>query len=1224
MTAAPIQCQSDPRFVGDPIDVVTGSNTDVITDLAQRGPIPFKWTRYYSSARSGTHCSLGWGHSHGFDCLLIRDLDGLRYQDPFGASVRFGVPAYGDTAAAGMVLRWTAADSYVIAESGQPDQEFQFSPGSDVARLARLRRGDFTIDLHYTATGALREIVDSRGRLIRVSSDQAGRVLKLALVDRETGREGPVLLAYEYDQAGNLIRATDLYRATLSFAYDAGNRMTRRTDRRGYSFHFEYDDEGRCIHSRGDDGLFEVFLGYEPNARTTFVRRGDGGRWIYTYDHNGAVTEITDPYGGVTKFILDDLGRPVQERDPNGNATVLHYNWQGGHDYRIDPNGNVLPTKAADPAPLDPLAYELPRTALEWDFGRLVDAKTIRPPQASDPLLAHFPAPVVNTVLGKTATYDATAMATATLPATAEQLQTDDLGRPLEYTGPRFREQWKYDANGNLVEHRDRDGSVSRFVYKSWNALSQSIDALGNTTSYDLTVQGLMARTTDAGGTVTEYGYDLREKLVEVRENGRLVERYRRDAAGNVIEKTAASGRTLVTWEVGPGNLDKVQVLGSGEKHVFEYGPRGRVIMARTPADTATFVYDEEGNLLADQRDGKGVVHEFELKQLVATTYFDKFKVEYRTLDNGDFVVQDPTGAQHRFQFGATGLIIRHLANGARELCQFDDDGRCRRKAVTRGARDSAPWMRSYAYSAAGDLASVADTKAGVTKYRFDAAHRLIEETPPWGPPRRFGHDAAGNLVLQPGLTNVVVGERNRLKGANGESFTYNDRCHLGQRQGPSGTVRYEYNDLDMLVRCDVNGEAWTASYDGLCRRVNKTWQGQTTTYYWDDFRLAAEARHDGSCRLYIYADDTALAPFLFLEYDSPDAAPESGTRYYVFTNQVGAPIRVEDDAGQPVWSARIDPYGKAQVDPGSRVNMPLRFPGHYFDQETGLHYNRFRYFSPELGRYLQSDPAGQIGGINVYAYPSNPLTGVDIDGLSATTTKKPRKQPKAKSSKIPEVGCKKDLPPGLSDEQVKAELEKKAKAMQNAMYLAQEAGHKEVRAPDGTIIKVGYSTMGPCLSLVYDKKTGNVRYGQNVSDRRPSDPNKPRQQKLREPLQQRADQAAHDNRAEFGDLKYTNKEGKEVTPQYGMRPMNGVPGEHSEVRAMNEAMKDRDAQHEKDPFGVPPPKPEDYRVYNQILQPHPNKDAQGGEAGQGKPCCPDCKKITQGATDVSRLGEEE
>ena len=173
---------------------------------------------------------------------------------------------------------------------------------------------------------------------------------------------------------------------------------------------------------------------------------------------------------------------------------------------------------------------------------------------------------------------------------------------------------------------------------------------------------------------------------------------------------------------------------------------------------------------------------------------------------------------------------------------------------------------------------------------------------------------------------------------------------------------------------------------------MRKTWRGETTTYYWDDFRLAAEVRHNGSVRLYIYEDHLSLVPFLFVGYHSVDADPSSGRRFYIFTNQIGVPVRVEDSARRVCWSARIDPYGLAHISRESVLEMPLRFPGHYYDRETGLQYNRFRYFSPELGRYLQSDPAGLEGGINVYAYPVDPLTGADLDGLRARSRREGRK----------------------------------------------------------------------------------------------------------------------------------------------------------------------------------------------------------------------------------------
>src|SRR5262249_30298157 len=151
-----------------------------------------------------------------------------------------------------------------------------------------------------------------------------------------------------------------------------------------------------------------------------------------------------------------------------------------------------------------------------------------------------------------------------------------------------------------------------------------------------------------------------------------------------------------------PGNLDRVRTLASGEQHTFAHDDHGRVIEAQTSDGKATFTYDDDGHLLADLRDGKGVRHEFDFDQLVSTTYFGKFKVVYKTEDNGDVLVTDPSGEQHRLRTSWAGLVVKQLANGTRELCQYDAEGRCRRKALVRDSQGLSFWMRGYAYSAAG------------------------------------------------------------------------------------------------------------------------------------------------------------------------------------------------------------------------------------------------------------------------------------------------------------------------------------------------------------------------------------------------------------------------------------------------------------------------------------------------------------------------------------------
>jgi hypothetical protein len=168
------------------------------------------------------------------------------------------------------------------------------------------------------------------------------------------------------------------------------------------------------------------------------------------------------------------------------------------------------------------------------------------------------------------------------------------------------------------------------------------------------------------------------------------------------------------------------------------------------------------------------------------------------------------------------------------------------------------------------------------------------------------------------------------------------------------------------------------------------------------------------------------------------------------------------------------------------------------------------------------------------------------------------------------------------------------------------------VTAPDGTLLQIHPAKfLGPCVSVAYDKVTGKVYYGQNTRER----PNP-----MHPILADNADRAARENHAAGYDKPYKKTvpdgEGgtKEITvkPPYGMYPMKGVPGDHSEVNAVNKGMMEREG-------GTPPPKPSDYTVYNT------NTNGQGQDAGQGKPCCPNCTRVLggpggkgPGATDVS------
>ncbi|WP_303650014.1 RHS repeat domain-containing protein, partial [Desulfobotulus pelophilus] len=113
----------------------------------------------------------------------------------------------------------------------------------------------------------------------------------------------------------------------------------------------------------------------------------------------------------------------------------------------------------------------------------------------------------------------------------------------------------------------------------------------------------------------------------------------------------------------------------------------------------------------------------------------------------------------------------------------------------------------------------------------------------------------------------------------------------------------------------------------------------------------------------------------------------EAGHYYWYHNDHLGTPQMLTASSGAVVWEAKYESFGRALVDGGARVKNPLRFPGQYEDEETGLHYNWWRYYDPEVGRYLRVDPIGLEGGdVNLYAYAfSNPENYIDAYGLMGT-----------------------------------------------------------------------------------------------------------------------------------------------------------------------------------------------------------------------------------------------
>jgi RHS repeat-associated protein len=151
------------------------------------------------------------------------------------------------------------------------------------------------------------------------------------------------------------------------------------------------------------------------------------------------------------------------------------------------------------------------------------------------------------------------------------------------------------------------------------------------------------------------------------------------------------------------------------------------------------------------------------------------------------------------------------------------------------------------------------------------------------------------------------------------------------------------------------------------------------TYFHYNDEGLAGEYTADGSeIKTYGYHHGSPWTT-------NPLFLRQNDTYYYYINDHLGTPQKIIAENGSTVWSARYTAFGKASVIVGNVVNN-LRFPGQYYDAETGLHYNWNRYYSPETGRYITADPIGLAGGINLYSYvEGDPINLYDINGLEVT-----------------------------------------------------------------------------------------------------------------------------------------------------------------------------------------------------------------------------------------------
>ena len=358
---------------------------------------------------------------------------------------------------------------------------------------------------------------------------------------------------------------------------------------------------------------------------------------------------------------------------------------------------------------------------------------------------------------------------------------------------------------------------------------------------------------------------------------------------------------------------------------------------------------------------------------------------------------------------------------------------------------------RRYAYDKAGNLIQSADQRSGVLNYVYDKIGRIQEaRNSQTGRSETFAFNPAHNILDIPTSTPSPVGEGrgegkttapisddpktqgllklpanpnlvsgNRLKEYNGIEYTYDALGNLIYRQLPNGENQYYQYDLEnQLVRAEIkkpagNTEIWTYAYDPFGRRLSKerkdklAWTStapKRTHFVWDGSRLLQEYTYKGSYT-YIYTDQDSYEPLAQVFHNNQD---ETQYLAYFHNDQIGIPREMTDIHGNLLWYGEYTAWGRLKKDERiyKDAHQPFRLQNQYFDEETGLHYNFFRYYEPDTGRFINQDPIGLFGGDNLYSFGNQVLDFIDPLGLkiyghrkNGTFRKKPGPKSKKKSA---------------------------------------------------------------------------------------------------------------------------------------------------------------------------------------------------------------------------------
>jgi RHS repeat-associated protein len=906
--------------------------------------------------------------------------------------------------------KWTRALTGIFDERGTRLSTFAYAP-ADGRATATERWGPenrYTTQFSDTATTLTRTVTDAFG---------LNRTYTYAMVNgvpRMTSQTtGHGTRSAAYDANGNILTRTDARGNVTTYTYDAARNLeTSRTMAYGTAlartvsttWHSTLDLPLQLTRPSGVAGVNLVTnYTYDGSGNTTKYKLTAGAltrEWNLTYNGFGQVltidgprtdtadvttltyfaaadtcvgcrgrlSTITNPLGHVityTNYNLD--GRPLSVSDANGVVTTLAYNGRGwltsatangestAQDY--DVAGNLTKVTRPDGSWLH-YSYDGANALIGLDdnLGNAID----------------YELDVKGNIV-RTDIYDPQDQVKRTMQSVFDitNRRAQDfgaLGQPTSYV---------WDNNSNLTSVTDPLGNLTTKSYDTLDRTAWVKNAYNNMTAFTYDSRDRVATVTDPRSLITTYSYNGLDGLTQLASPDSGTSNFTFDAAGNLVTNTDSRGVTA-TYSYDARGRVTAATLTDGTV-AYEYDnlttggayAKGHLTKVTDPSGNTSYVYDALGRITAKT-------------QVVTASPSNKtFAVEYSFASGRQSGVTYPSGRAITYGFNSRGQVTSISVDGTSVLSSgeyfpfgaarkwvwgngqvmervFDQDGRV--KTMTLG-----PSTANY-----GDLSQI---------FGYDNVNRLITANLAAGQTQSFAYDANSNrtsATINAALTTYTYpGGSHKLSvlsGATTRTFAYDN---TGSTTSTAG-ISYTYDGRGRLK------QAGTVTYlvNGLGQRVKKSAGSDVFFEYDEAGHLIGEYDSAG----------VAIQETLWLNH-TPVAVikpklPSGFEVFYIWSDHLNSPRLISDTVNQSRWEwPHSDPFGSNVPNENPAgigiFNYNLRFPGQYFDQETGLHYNSMRDYDPRIGRYIQSDPLGIRAGTNTYGYVSaNPLSRSDSLGL--------------------------------------------------------------------------------------------------------------------------------------------------------------------------------------------------------------------------------------------------